>query len=183
VATNRGQQNKNDNWLTPPGLVTLLGPFDLDPCCPPTMPWRTARRMLTFGEPTGWKLKGKVYRPKVEDGLAAEWRGRVLLNNPYSKPLPWMERMADHRDGVVVAPAKSTDTRWAQLLLGTCDVTLFLDERISFCYPDGTESAGAWGPYMLCAYGRTSVAKVHAVAATEKYRGIMMKRTGAARRM
>lgn len=178
MATNRGQQNKNDNWLTPPELVKVLGPFDLDPCCPPVMPWRTARRMLTLGEPTGWKLKGKVHRPKVQDGLAAEWDGEVLLNNPYSKPLPWMERMAEHRRGVVIASAKSTDTRWSQLMLSTCDVALFLDDRISFCYPDGTQSVGAWSPYVLCGYGRRGAAAVVRASKVHEFRGVIMERRG-----
>lgn len=32
-------------WLTPPHIIEALGPFDLDPCCPPTMPWRTATQI------------------------------------------------------------------------------------------------------------------------------------------
>lgn len=36
------------SWLTPPEIINALGPFDLDPCCPPppTMPWRTATQMV-----------------------------------------------------------------------------------------------------------------------------------------
>lgn len=177
--TNRGQQNENDEWLTPLPLVRALGPFDMDPCCPGAMPWRTARRMLTIRDRpkhVGASRWAKFF-PTKADGLEAEWRGRVLLNNPYSKPLPWMERMAAHRGGgVVVAPAKSTDTRWAQLLLSTCDLALFLDDRISFCYPDGTQSLGAWSPYVLCAYGAESVRKVVAASKTHEYRGVVMRR-------
>ena len=33
-------------WLTPRYIIDALGPFDLDPCCPPKMPWRTAAEMV-----------------------------------------------------------------------------------------------------------------------------------------
>ena len=53
-------------WLTPLHIIEALGPFDLDPCAYPD--WPTARTRLVL--PT--------------DGLAAEWKGRVWLNPPYS---------------------------------------------------------------------------------------------------
>jgi hypothetical protein len=34
-----------NTWLTPLSLIQSLGAFDLDPCCPPVMPWRTATLM------------------------------------------------------------------------------------------------------------------------------------------
>lgn len=56
-------------WLTPPEIIRALGEFDLDPCCPPAMPWSTAKKM--------------VCRP--DDGLAVTWEGRVWLNPPYGR--------------------------------------------------------------------------------------------------
>lgn len=177
--TNRGQKNENDNWLTPPKLVELLGPFDTDPCCPPLMPWRTAKKMISNGELTGWekKLKGKkdTVKPWFANGLEAPWLGEVFLNNPFSKPYPWMERMVAHRKGVVLAPAKSMETKWAQLLLSSSDVTLFLDDRISFCYPDGTQSSGSWSGYMLCGFGKKGVAAVTRASKVHEYRGVLMR--------
>jgi hypothetical protein len=41
---------KSETWLTPPSWLSRLGPFALDPCCPPDMPWRTAVKMLTEAE-------------------------------------------------------------------------------------------------------------------------------------
>ena len=72
-------------WLTPPHIVEALGPFDLDPCCPPKMPWRTAAQM--------------VCRP--DDGLAVDWTGkRVWLNPPYGREaVPFLRRMANHEGG------------------------------------------------------------------------------------
>lgn len=72
-------------WLTPPHIVEALGPFDLDPCCPPNMPWRTATQM--------------VCRP--DDGLAVDWTGkRVWCNPPYGREaVPFLRKMAEHEGG------------------------------------------------------------------------------------
>jgi hypothetical protein len=34
---------KNDEWLTPPKIISALGEFDLDPCAPVVRPWNTAK--------------------------------------------------------------------------------------------------------------------------------------------
>ena len=54
-------------WLTPPGIIDALGPFDLDPCGHPG--WPTADRLICL----------------PDDGLAADWPAsdRVWLNPPY----------------------------------------------------------------------------------------------------
>ena len=72
-------------WLTPPHIINALGTFDLDPCCPPQMPWKTATRM--------------VCRP--DDGLAVDWSGqRVWLNPPYGREaVPFLRKMAKNTMG------------------------------------------------------------------------------------
>lgn len=71
-------------WLTPPNILAALGHFDTDPCCPPSMPWRTADTMLT----------------EAENGVTALWTGRVWLNPPYGREaIPFLRRMAGHRQG------------------------------------------------------------------------------------
>ena len=81
-------------WLTPPHIIEALGPFDLDPCCPPNMPWRTATRM--------------VCRP--DDGLAVDWTGkRVWLNPPYGREaVPFLRKMAQSKTGGV-SPCSSDE--------------------------------------------------------------------------
>ena len=55
-------------WLTPPAIIEPLGPFDLDPCAAPSpRPWPTAARHIEL----------------PEDGLTAEWHGRVWCNPPF----------------------------------------------------------------------------------------------------
>jgi hypothetical protein len=72
-------------WLTPRYIIEALGHFDTDPCCPPSMPWRTADTMLT----------------KAEDGTVAPWHGRVWLNPPYGREAyPFLSRMATYAGGV-----------------------------------------------------------------------------------
>jgi hypothetical protein len=63
----RAYAGNSVTWLTPPEIVQALGPFDLDPCAPWYMPWRTAPLMLT----------------EFEDGLSYPWKGNVWLNPPY----------------------------------------------------------------------------------------------------
>ena len=85
VAMNADSGEKT--WLTPPHIVESLGPFDLDPCCPPNMPWRTAAQMIC--------------RP--DDGLAVDWTGkRVWLNPPYGRDaIPFLRKMVENQQGGV----------------------------------------------------------------------------------
>lgn len=127
-----------DTWLTPPWLLEALGHFDLDPCCPLNMPWRTADRMLT----------------PEDDGLAAKWSGRVWLNPPYGKGIDaWILKMKEHGKGLVLCFAR-TDTRWAQEALAACDGVLFIKGRLAFHHGDGTVATSCAGaPSMLLAFG------------------------------
>jgi hypothetical protein len=72
-------------WLTPPHIIQALGPFDLDPCCPPTMPWRTAKQMVHW----------------PDDGLKVDWTGkRVWCNPPYGREaVPFLRKMAENKIG------------------------------------------------------------------------------------
>lgn len=47
----------NDEWLTPPEILRVLGPFDLDPAAPVVRPWDMAVRHYT----------------KLDDGMAQPW--------------------------------------------------------------------------------------------------------------
>lgn len=129
-------------WLTPPKILNRLGPFDLDPCAAPEpRPWSTAARHITL----------------PDDGLTADWCGRVWLNPPYSKHAAnWLARMADHDYGTALIFAR-TDTTWFQdHVLNRATALFFLRGRIKFHLPDGSEGTDNGGaPSVLCAYGAT----------------------------
>lgn len=58
---------KNDEWLTPPEIMSSLGAFDLDPCSPINRPWPTAG----------------IHYTVEDDGLSKPWFGRVWCNPPH----------------------------------------------------------------------------------------------------
>lgn len=129
-----------DTWLTPPEILAVLGPFDLDPCAAPEpRPWPTAATHYTL--PT--------------DGLAEPWHGRVWLNPPYSREaVKWLRRLADHQHGTALVFAR-TETSWfVETVWAAATAILFLDGRVHFHYPDGTRApANAGAPSCLVAYG------------------------------
>lgn len=130
----------SDTWLTPPGIIDALGPFDLDPCAAP--------------EPRPWPTAG-VHYTRADDGLTKPWHGRVWLNPPYSKEAAdWLARMAQHGCGTALVFAR-TETRWfVEHVWQRATALLFLHGRIHFHHPDGTRAdANAGAPSVLAAYG------------------------------
>jgi hypothetical protein len=139
-----GQQSARSagvNWLTPPKWIASLGLFDLDPCCPPHMPWYTATTMLT----------------QRDDGLAVPWRGRVWLNPPYGQPSviePWMRKMAKHNHGIALLFARTDTACWHNYVFGVASAVRFVSGRPNFYLPTGERSkANCGAPVALIAYG------------------------------
>lgn len=129
-----------DEWLTPPEILTALGPFDLDPCSPVDRPWDTAAAHFDV----------------EDDGLATPWHGRVWLNPPYSEVDPWMEKMAAHGQGTALLFARTETRCWEAHIWPHVSAVLFLFGRLTFYRGDGTASkAGhnSGGPSVLLAYG------------------------------
>ena len=146
MGSHQSARMMSDTWLTPPSIIKALGPFDLDPCCPPDMPWKTAARCYT----------------PAEDGLAQPWFGRVWLNPPYSRQaVQWLDRMAQHGDGIALVFAR-TETEWFwRTVWKAATACLFLRGRIYFHRPDGTRaSANAGAPSVLAAYGEANAARL-----------------------
>lgn len=102
-------------WYTPPWIFERLGlTFDVDVCSPGqhVTPWIPARRFLT----------------REDDGLTADWPGRVWMNPPYGREVGrWLKRFADHpdRDGIALVFAR-TDTDWFHQHVMRCDAVCFL---------------------------------------------------------
>jgi hypothetical protein len=129
-------------WLTPPDILSALGDFDLDPCaCSEPRPWPTARTHFTV----------------EDDGLTKPWFGRVWMNPPYGPPKvvgPWMRRMADHGAGTALIFARTETALFFETVWRRAAACLFLEGRLFFCRPDGTQAGhNAGAPSVLVAYG------------------------------
>ena len=83
-----------DEWYTPLEFIEQFGKFDVDPCVPINMKWKTAEVMYN----------------KNDDGLSKEWEGRVWLNPPYSKELisAFLKKMGEHKNGIALVLPKFT---------------------------------------------------------------------------
>ncbi len=122
-------------WLTPPAIISALGPFDFDPC----------------GHPLSETAKTRVIWP--DDGLLAEWSGRVWLNPPYDRNIEkWLTRLADHGDGVALVFAR-TDTKWFQAIAPRASALRFPRGRIKFLRSDGSVGGQPGAPSVLMSFG------------------------------
>lgn len=130
-------------WLTPLEILITLRPFDLDPCAAPEpRPWPTARRHIAL----------------PEDGLSAEWHGRVWCNPPFGdNTWAWLERMAAHGNGIALAFARTETIGFHRWVWESADAVMFLKARPHFRHPDGTRAKGnSGGPICLIAYGESN---------------------------
>jgi phage N-6-adenine-methyltransferase len=130
-------QQASDDWLTPPYILKALGPFDLDPCASMRQTWPTANRMLT----------------QVDNGLRAEWEGRVWCNPPYGDLGPWVRRMASHGNGIALTYARTETDAFEQWVWPFADALLFFFGRIAFFRPGTYTAKQGPGPSVLIAYG------------------------------
>lgn len=139
IAGVHGPVNKTDDWITPKHIIDALGPFDLDPCESMTQPWPCANR--------------GIRRP--DDGLSAQWTGRVWCNPPYSiHAAKWLKRMAEHGRGIAIIFARTETDMFFNYVWGKADGILFLHGRLHFHYPDGRRAPhNSGGPSCLVAYG------------------------------
>lgn len=141
-----GVSNENDEWYTPAWLFQALGvEFDLDPCSPGAPPSSVpAKRHLT----------------KADNGLQAEWSGRIWLNPPFSSKRDWYEKLISlGLPGIALMPAK-TETHDLQDYMRAASALLFVKGRIYFergSKPGGNGVNGVTTtpPFgiVLCAYG------------------------------
>ena len=137
-------------WLTPPEIIDVLGPFDLDPCAAVGQPWKTAARQYTI----------------EDDGLAQDWHGFAWVNPPFGPDAEtWLARLADHGNGIGLVPAR-TETRWfVKTVWRRADAVLFLHGRPHFHRADGTRGrANSGAPIVLIAYGRRAVNRLAATS-------------------
>lgn len=133
------RQGSSDDWITPPHIVRALGEFDLDPCASDTQPWPCAKQSVT----------------RKQDGLTADWVGRVWLNPPYSQVDAWLARLAEHGRGTALVFARTETDTFAKRVWSQASAILFLRSRVKFHFPDGAIAVGnSGGPSVLIAYGK-----------------------------
>lgn len=131
--------DNNDEWLTPPELITSLGKFDLDPCSPINRPWATAKRHLTVND----------------DGLKSIWLPfeRVWLNPPYGREtFTWLSKLAHHKRGVALIFARTETKGFHAEIWQKAHSVFFFEGRLNFHYVDGTRGAAANAPSCLVSY-------------------------------
>jgi hypothetical protein len=126
----------SDDYYTPPFIFDALGiEFDLDVSAPPNgVPWIPAKRSLSL----------------IDDGLVADWYGKVWCNPPYSNVTPWAKKLVAHNNGIaLVQMAKSA---WFNMVWNDASGALVLPPSIKFVRADGT-SAPIFMPVILFAFG------------------------------
>lgn len=143
MSSHQSARPKSTTYLTPPEWVARLGPFDLDPCAAPSpRPWPTASQHIEL----------------PEDGLSAEWRGRVWCNPPFGREAEaWAARMALHGNGVLLLPARTETRTWYASIWGKADAVCFVRGRPHFHAADGERHPYNSGcPIALIAYGEAN---------------------------
>ena len=131
---------KNDEWLTPRGIIDSLGLFDLDPCSPVNRPFDTAKNHFTI----------------EDDSLTKNWLGRVWLNPPFSRKErgSFMKKMMEHGNGIMLIPSACETKHFKDYVWGHNDGILFLDHHPHFLYVDGSRAKANSGcTICLIAYG------------------------------
>jgi len=146
MGTHQSSAMLSDEWLTPPEILSALGPFDLDPCaCSEPRPWPTAAQHFT----------------REDNGLLRSWTGRIWLNPPYGSPLiigPWMRRMVAHSNGIALIFARTETDLFHETVWKKASGVLFLRGRLYFHRRDGSRAAAnAGAPSALIAYGSGNV--------------------------
>ncbi len=138
MGSHQSHRSLSTTWLTPIEIVRALGRFDLDPCGHPG--WPTADQLICL----------------PDDGLTAEWVGRVWLNPPYGAEVwRWLAKLAAHNRGTALIFARTETAGFTREVWGKASALLFLDGRLHFHRPDGTRApANAGAPSVLVAYGR-----------------------------
>lgn len=150
---------RTDEWITPPEIIGALGMFDLDPCSPVNRPWDTAKKHYTIHD----------------NGLVKDWYGQVWLNPPYGREIGlWMQRMAEHGQGVALIFARTETQFFQQYVFQAADSILFLDGRLRFCNTAGIRSqANAGAPSVLISYGEENIERLQ--ASTLKGKHVFLK--------
>jgi len=143
-----------DEWLTPPGIIAALGPFDLDPCAPIKRPWDTALHHYTV----------------IDNGLSLPWEGRVWCNPPYGTEAGlWLKRCTDHGNAVALTFARTETKMFFESVWNKADAVFFFQGRIQFYHVTGQRGGNAGAASILIAYGQHNAEALKAANLDGKY--------------
>ncbi len=139
-------ENTTDTWLTPKYIIDALKPFNLDPCSEKNPPWNIA-------------LNTHV---QEDNGLEQLWHGFVWCNPPYGNATKdWLKKMAEHNNGIALVFARTETKMFFESVWPKAKAILFLEGRIKFCFPNGTQAKENCGaPSILIAYGTMAVKRL-----------------------
>lgn len=121
-------------WLTPLWIFEALGcEFDLDPCSPIDRETHVpARHKLTMDD----------------DGLSADWHGRVWMNPPFGMPGgvdEWLERFYQHGNGIGIIKA-DTSTSWWHDYISRSPVVVMPKRRVRYINNNAGREKPKGGP-------------------------------------
>lgn len=131
-----------DVRLTPPNLIKSLGEFDLDPCSPNNLKWKTAQEFYSL--------------ENNQNGLELPWHGRIWLNPPYSNWVPFMQKLAEHNNGIALIFARTETKGFFDWVWPKADSILFLKRRVKFLRADGEKGGSSTAPSVLISYGKNN---------------------------
>jgi hypothetical protein len=139
LSAHQSARMKNDEWLTPPEIISALGKFDLDPCAPVVRPWEMAKHHYTIND----------------NGLDKTWSGRVWLNPPFGREaIKWLRKLKEHGNGIALVAARTETAMFYECIWGTADAVLFIKGRPHFHYVTGDRAPfNSGAPICLVAYG------------------------------
>lgn len=90
-----------------------------------------------------------------DNGFYADWLGRVWLNPPFGrKAYWWLEKLAQHGDGIALIPARTETEMFYKTVWGRAHAICFVKGRPHFHYPNGDRAKfNSGAPIALVAYG------------------------------
>lgn len=141
----------NTGWQTPAEVFDAIarefGPFDFDPAGAHTAYVSLAIGRYCTEAGTFLATPDGPVKTSDDDGLWADWRGRVFVNPPYRKVEEWVRRGSESALSgalVVMLVIPSTDARWFHRYVWDKRLhrpregveVRFLEGRIRFVHPD-----------------------------------------------
>lgn len=121
-----GVLKKNDALQTPEYVWRALGKIDLDPC---------AGAETSIGR-VNYALE------RGQDGLSLPWFGFVYCNPPFSQKELWIQRMAEHGNGILILPERDS-APWFGPLASLLGAYFVMGQKINFVGGPSSNNLGS----------------------------------------